>query len=378
MKHICFEEKPCIGCTACSTVCPVNAISMVLNEEGFYEPHVDEKKCVECGKCILSCPMRKEYADVNPIQLWAGWNNSSKEKAQSTSGGIFTGLANVVLEKHGIAFGAVYASDNKSVYHANTDQEPLIKLQKSKYVVSNLNDCFKQIIDLKKSKRPVLFVGTPCQCAGLRSVIGDNDNNITIVDFICGGTPSAKAFREYVEYREQKSGSAVKNIDFRGKDTGWKKQYLRIEYENGKIENTFYLYDPYFSIFCIEHLSTRRECSYCRFRKCHQSDITIADFWGYKGTEVPDDDTGISFIAINTKRGEKIFEEFSAKTVFPITAEACSYAFSPFPANEQQDKRKDTFLKELSTNCFPLIMKKYTQTGYFSVFLRRVRSKLGV
>lgn len=378
MNHICSDNNQCIGCTACRTICHSNAIKMVLNEEGFYIPSVDEEKCLKCGKCLAICPMQKEYEDVKPIECWAGWNNSLTEKAQSTSGAMFSGIANTILMRNGIVFGAVYASDNKSVYHTDTDHAPLVKLQKSKYVTSNLANCFERILNIKKTERQILFVGTPCQCAGLRSLIGEDGNNIYLIDFICGGTPSAKAFREYVEYKENKIGSPIIQIDFRGKTTGWKKQYFEVEYENGKTEKTFYLYDPYFSLFNIEHLSTRRECSHCKFRHCHQSDITIADFWGVRATHILDDDTGISMIAINTKKGKELFDSFSSKTVFAINYNDCSYAFEDFPISEQHDIKKDSFLNELSQNNFSSIMNRYIKTDYLSVFIRRVRSRLGV
>lgn len=368
------SKTQCVGCTACSTICKIGAITVKQNPEGFFEAYVDENLCVDCGKCVNVCPMLNNLPKIKPKEFYAGWNNSDEQRINSTSGGFFSGFAHSIIDSNGIVFGAVYSKDNKSVYHTDSDHDSISKMQKSKYVVSDLKRCYSQILKEGEKGRKVLFVGTPCQCAGLHAVL--NSENIFLVDFICGGTPSAKAFREYIEYIEKKSKKIIKDIDFRNKDTGWKKQYFRVTYEDGSVKNVYYLYDPYFSLFCIEHLSTRRECSKCKFRNSHFSDLTIADFWGIRNTNIVDDDKGVSLIAINTDKGKALFDMFEDKTVYRLDERDCSYAFEEFPNNNEQNEKKDKFLKELARSDFSDIMNKYVKTDFVSILFKRLQSKL--
>lgn len=376
MNSIKEEKIECIGCTVCQTVCPTSAIKMEENAYGFFEPQLDKQKCISCGKCVKFCPSLNLSPKRKPLEQYASWNKNDSERYLSTSGGMFVGLAHCVQQENGIIFGAVYNDDFFGVHHASTEEKDITQMQGSKYVVSDLRNSFEQVVECAKKGKKVLFVGTPCQCAGLHMLTKDYDN-VILCDFICGGTPTTKAFREYMQLKQKKQGHPLVDISFRGKDTGWKKQYLSLTYANGKKERTFYLYDPYFSLFCMKHISTRSACNRCSFRQRHMADITIADFWGYRSTQISDDDKGISLVAINTRKGKDLWEKFENKTCFPLSEQQIAYAYQEFPVDEKREQIKEKFMEELKEKNFNEISREFVKVGKVHVFFTRIRSRLG-
>ncbi len=374
-NSVAVKDFQCVGCTACYVSCPTDAIKMVLNPDGFYEPGVDADKCIDCGKCRRICPACSPAEQRLPIEQYACWHNNADKRYSSTSGGTFAGVAEWILEQGGVVFGAVYDDDFMGVHHASTENTPLQSLQKSKYTVSDLRDTFPRIIELAKQNRFVLFVGTPCQCAGLAPLVKQFDNVYT-ADFICGGTPSAKCYKEYMEGLKKKFKSPIKSVDFRGKDTGWHKQYLKVEFENGKKYHKFYLYDYYYTLFYYNHISTRQACTNCIFRKRHLADLTLADFWGYRNTGVPDTDQGISLVAINSPKGKFLFNQFKDKTVFPLTEQQVAYAYVDYTPTPAQIAQKERFLADLRENDFNNICNKYADISKIGVLIKRIKSRI--
>lgn len=375
-NNVLYHSFECVGCTACKTICPTKAIVMKKNEEGFYEPEISDEKCVSCGKCVKVCPVLSPAEERMPLKQVAAINNDENVRYNSTSGGAFSGVADGILKNGGIVFGAVYNEDFSGAHHESTENVSIDVLRKSKYVVSDLRNSFEEVIEYAKSGKEVLFVGTPCQCAGLAPLV-EKYPNVYLVDFICGGTPSEKAFNDYMRKKEKGAGSKIIAVDFRGKDTGWKKQYLSITYENGVNAQTFYLYDSYFTMFCVKHLSTRKACTNCKFRKRHMSDLTIADFWGYRATDIPVDDKGLSLVCINTPEGKKLWSGFSNKKEYTLTQDNIKYAFEYFSENKGKEKLKARFFNDLKKNDFSDICGKYCDTSKFGVFKVRILSKLG-
>ncbi len=52
------NKENCCGCTACYSICPVGAISMKPDSEGFLYPSIDERKCIKCYKCLSVCSFK--------------------------------------------------------------------------------------------------------------------------------------------------------------------------------------------------------------------------------------------------------------------------------------------------------------------------------
>lgn len=366
----------CCGCTACSTVCKKGAISVQLNEFGFYKATVDKDKCIDCGLCVQMCPVLNLGQKRKPEKQYVCWNTVEEERTKSTSGGLFIGIASEFMNNSGIVVGAVYNDDFMGVHHATTEIVPLRKLQKSKYVVSDLRNVFVEILEHIAGGKRVLFVGTPCQVAGLKKVVKD-DTNLYTIDFICGGTPSEKCFSDHMKKLSLKYKANISNVDFRSKDSGWSKMYMDVKFVNGKKYHKSYFYDPYYAMFSLEHLTTMYVCNNCPFRQRHEADLTIADFWGYRDVGLNNDDKGISIAAVNNKKGEYLYSLLVNKESSELSYDSVSYAYEEYNTTEEKIEKKQRFFNELRGDTFSNIYSKYVKTDFMSVLLRRIKSRLG-
>ena len=340
---VALMNDTCTGCAACEDVCPTNAISMMLNSKGFYEPSIDETKCVNCSKCIQSCPLNTKQV-VWPKKAYYGWNSSSEVLFKSSSGGAFYSIAQTVLQKGGVVFGAAYSEDWKDIVFECTDDVALEKLQKSKYTVSAASGVYKKIRKYLNDGRQVLFVGTPCQCAGIKSVFGDKYENLITCDFICGGMPSLSFYREHIEALQKKYGSTITSLDFRPKDWGWGKYRFFVCFENGKkyIKRDFA--DAYFKCFNAK-VSERHVCEGCPYFHFHRSDFTIGDYWGYRSAGIKKHKSGMSLVVCNNEKAEKIFGEIKDFEKFEIPVDHTYYAVKDRIPRPNIMKEQDRFFK---------------------------------
>lgn len=214
--------EDCCGCSACFNICPVQAITMQEDREGFKYPKIDERSCINCGKCEKACPvLHAETAGrtLHPA-FYAVWNRQDEARLSSSSGGVFRVLAEDVLVDGGVVYGAAFDVHNR-LRHVRADSaDALVPLTGSKYVQSEIGTAFCQVrADLKNGRR-VLFTGTPCQVAGLYAFLGCDDANLLTADVLCHGVPSPAVFERYLE----SLGVGEKcRIEFRNKDNGWKK-----------------------------------------------------------------------------------------------------------------------------------------------------------
>lgn len=309
------EKKNCVGCYACYNICPQNAITLEEDEEGFKYPKVNREKCINCGVCKKVCPIinsknnngdRKEKPDVI-----AAWNKDTFTRLDSTSGGIFSELANKVFDEEGYVCGAIYDESFKVKHIVTNDRTLLPKLRSSKYLQSDINNCYKEIKELLNKDKKVLICGSPCQIAGLYNYLGKNYENLLTCDFICRGMNSPKIFKMYINSLENRYKSKVKNIKFKNKIYGWHNFSTRVDFENGKT----YIGGRYFDSYMVGYLKynafVRPSCYECKFKDMpRKSDITLADFWGIeKISPELDNNQGTSLVLLNSEKGRKFFEE---------------------------------------------------------------------
>ena len=306
------KAQDCCGCGACYNKCPVGAISMQENEEGFLAPVIDESKCTNCGLCVKSCPsLNVQYNNTDKPECYAAMADD-EIRMKSSSGGIFTLLAEYILDKGGYVCGAAF-DDNWDVHHIIVDnKEDLAKLRGSKYVQSNTEDCYKQIKKLLDDDKYVLFSGCPCQVAGLYSFLGKNYEKLYTMDLICHGSPSRKVWRRYLQ--ENFDVDNIKNVSFRDKSVfGWATT-MNIYFKNNieayhKTANK----DPYFRGF-VPCMILNEHCGICKYSKLpRQGDISLGDWWGIdKFKKGLNDGKGTSQILINSNKGKFLYEEISS------------------------------------------------------------------
>lgn len=305
-----LEKSECCGCSACFNACPVGAIAMEADSEGFLYPVVDDEKCIHCGKCKKACPsLNVSYKNDRNPACYAMMAQDEVRKV-SASGGMFTILADAVFEKGGVVCGAAYDSDWTVRHILISDPGEMYRLRSSKYVQSDCGEIYREVKDQLKKKRPVLFSGCPCQIAGLYSYLGGDDENLWTVDLICHGVPSPKVFRKYLQEEYLDKGKTIEKIDFRDKDVfGWSTE-MNVYFQDGSRHVERCGKDPYYRAF-LPCLSMRPACPQCKYTTLpRQADISIGDFWGI-GKYEPElnDQKGTSLVLVNSEKGRKIFEE---------------------------------------------------------------------
>lgn len=303
----------CTGCTACMSACPMNCIEMKADEYGFYYPQIiDADKCIKCNKCIKNCPVNKEIKQPErEPEFYAAYTVREEIRSISSSGGIFSIVAEKILLQGGIVYAAVY-DVNYSVVHVSIEKlEDLYKAYGAKYAQSCLGDTLKKIrSDLKKG-RIVLFVGTPCQVSGLRTFLNQDYKNLYCIDFICHGIPSPLAWEGYMGYLSKKNGNRIYKVNMRSKDTGWSNYNysLKVQFSDGSYYSVKSKEDLFLRLFVGNYIN-RECCSACKFKGINRdSDITLADFWGiWDSHPEMDDNRGTSAVIVHTKKGSELFE----------------------------------------------------------------------
>lgn len=362
------KKKDCNGCGGCIYVCPVHAISMVEDEEGFLYPKINEEKCINCKKCEKYC---SNFNNNHSKKIaYRGINQNKDDLKISSSGGIFLILARKVIENNGVVFGVKY-DEKLNVIHGYAESiEDVKKFCGSKYVRSNLGNSYENVKKFLDQGREVLFTGTSCQIQGLNIFLKKKYTNLITMDIICHGNPSPKIFKKYIEELETINNKKIKNIYFRKKSNGWRNQNTVIEYIDGteEIEKT------YIKAF-LKELINRPCCYDCKFASLNRvSDITIGDCWGIENIE-PDinEELGVSLFIINTDKGTEILEK--VKDRINIRRLECDkiIKYNHFCNVLPNFKRKRFFKEVNKTNSIIKTMKKYNDETILDKIINKIR-----
>lgn len=374
--YVQYKKEDCCGCTACITICPAKCITMVSDEEGFLYPKIDKEKCIDCGLCRKVCDFTT-YHDWNAMPLpkvYATKQKSDQERAASQSGGMFAAVSDAILDMGGVVYGAGYDSQWNVIHKRAETKEERNEMRGSKYVQSAMLDNFRRVLRDLAMGRIVLFSGTHCQCAGLKSLIEMQHigaENLFLVDVVCHGVPSPKVYKAFREFMVKKHPGEITNFNFRNKRKfGWHSCVASIVV-NGKEYDTELYADLFYG--CNAH---RPACYQCPYKHIvHETDITIADFWGIeKWASDFDDNKGVSLALLNTSKGEKIFNKIKPRLYFleSNTHDCLQPALqSPF----SRPVTREQFWQDFNTKPFEYILTRYTNDYGWKAHMKKAVKK---
>lgn len=322
------NKRDCCGCTACASACPEGCITMARDKEGFLYPFIDRTRCIDCRLCEEKCPVPgrektaalpgADRAEVNRKAVeaaerlpesYACFLKDDAIRAQSTSGGFFTALAQYVLRQGGIVCGVVLDDSLKAVHTFAEDEAELARMRRSKYVQSDQAGVYQRVEAELRGGRPVLYTGTPCQAAGLKSCLGCEYENLVTADLVCHGVGSPLYWEKYVEYMSRKTGSRIREVRFREKTWGYHSASLAVYFENGKSSRRGHDDDLYWTAFSKNYIY-RPSCYACAFKTVnHEADFTVGDFWNT--ARLPEKFTaadGCSLVLVHSVKAARILE----------------------------------------------------------------------
>lgn len=313
MESVYNLKEACCGCSACYSICPVSAISMVEDEKGFKYPVINKELCINCKKCVSICPLKENLKKVSDQRVLALKNKDEITRVNSSSGGFFTEIAKKVIEENGVVYGAIFDAHNKVVHNQITCIDDIKKLRGSKYVQSDIRDTYKSVKKYLKEQKKVLFSGTPCQVFGLIKYLGKDYQNLITCDFVCHGVPSPKIFEEHRKFLENKYNSEAKKISFTYKINNTIKN-MKVTFKNQKKYIMNSNKDKFYFLF-LKNYILRESCYNCHFSNTNRvADITMGDFWGISKTIKDfDDGKGVSLVIINSKKGLETYEKVQEK-----------------------------------------------------------------
>lgn len=371
---ICIEDKTtCCGCGACVTVCPQRCIALREDEEGFRYPRVDLDRCVDCGACQRVCPLRKGPPPMGRARAYAAWHRDGAIRAQSSSGGVFTALAQRMLAQGGVVFGAAF--DGQRLLHTAVETaQGLAALRGSKYLPGDAIGAYAQVRELLAQGRPVLFSGTPCQVAAVLALAGPQEK-LTTCEVLCHGVPAEKVYRRYIEHVGE--GRAARSVAFRDKSKGWRAYGVGIRFDSGAAYWRTHRQDP-FLIAYLQNLCLRPSCHACAYARPHRgADITLGDFWGIARSRPQwDDDLGTSLVLTSSEAGEALLQACADTLVLhPCEVELALPGNPALTAPAAANPLREQFLRDADTMPFAQLQRTYLQPRRSASLPRQVLSK---
>ena len=371
-----IEKSKCCGCSACHDICPKQAITMIEDVEGFLYPEIDESKCIHCGLCEKICPIKSTKKNDSFLKAYAAYNLNEDIRLKSSSGGIFTLIAENILAENGVVYGAAF-DESFEVQHIRVGRvEELEFLRGSKYVQSKLDGVYNLCKKDLEIGRQVLFTGTPCQVSALKSFLRKDYANLVCMDIICHGVPSRMVWRKYLEYRVNFAKSKITQIAFRLKNEGWKQYAVKFTFAN----STAYCQNHHEDLFMrgfLNNLYLRPSCYKCQFKsKERTSDVTVADFWGIDRLHSEwNDDKGMTLLVVHSDKGKFLLENIQKYCFIKEVDfdEGIKYNPAMVKVPVQHHKRGEFFDRVYENAEVWRLVDKFTK---LSLVMSRIKSKI--
>jgi len=383
-----IDKNKCTGCKLCGDVCTQNAVSFAEGKDGCWFPEIDDSKCSHCGLCEKKCPALNivKAENYNNPKVFAAWSVNDDIRYDSTSGGIYYEIAKAFIESGGYIAGCVFSDDYKSAMHiVGNTMDDLRRIMGSKYFQSDTAGIYNKIKYLLSQGEKVLFCGTPCQAAAVKAFLGRQTENLYLLDFICKGINSPKAYRAYISELEKKYGSPVKTVRQKSKKTGWQSLATNIVFQNGREYHKDRYTDWWIQGYTCGNLFMRASCEDCPYKELPRlADLSFGDFWGINGCSDEDLRKGISVILVNSLRGSKLLkmayknihlEERTLDDV--IKGNPYLFGQAVHKGNREKffelldEKEFSTAVKEVYTESFVQKIKRYAKLILKRVFKRK-------
>jgi Coenzyme F420-reducing hydrogenase, beta subunit len=355
IESICKPER-CTGCGACQQSCPKGAISLVYNHDGFYHPQINSNLCVGCERCISVCQANQKVPSSRTIKAFIGCQKENSGN-NCTSGGIADALAKTAIKSGGIVYGAAFGPGFKTVHHIRVSKESDLKeIQGSKYLQSENNDSFQMVKRDLLEGRDVLFIGTPCQIAGLRLFLGIDFEKLVTVDLMCHGVMSTKVFCLFLEEIGAKN---ISSINFREKTTGYNMDCrLKIAFDNGK-EWSRPFYGSSIGSGYANNLLSRESCFKCRFSSLYRvGDLSLAD---YMETDIDPvfRTNGCTALLVNSTKGLSFLRRCSKTILIQEKDLSCFKNFRHFSTAPIENKNRKKVLRLIDRLGYEKVSEKY-------------------
>lgn len=379
------SKSECCGCSACVDVCPVAAITMQQDAEGFLYPRIDESKCIHCGKCDRVCAFHAFPERLPPYaspRAFGVRHIDLPTRESSRSGAAFVGFSDIILNRGGVVYGAAMAADLTVSHIRAVTAEERDRMKGAKYVQSDIRGIYPQVASDLEQDRPVLFSGTPCQVAGLRGYLKErriSDERLICCDMVCHGVPSPAIWKDYLTMIENDHGRKILSANFRDKDLGWEAHCESVLLEGE--EKKRFLRD-YTDLF-YQHIMLRPSCAACPFCNTNRpGDLTMADFWGIeKHDPAFNDNRGVSLVLVNSPEGAALYDE-ARKAFTDFEADIADCLQPNLIRPSIPSPRRAQFWRDYQTMPFPRFLKKYTRpltaSGRIKKLLKQTMFRLGV
>lgn len=382
----------CCGCGSCAQSCPKHCISMLPDSEGFMYPYVDSEACVDCGLCEAVCPELHPFVKRVPRKTLAAINTNIHVREYSSSGGVFSALAENVIAGGGVVFGAQYNDNWQVSIECSETLDGLALFRGSKYVQARNIHSYSTCEKILKSGRKVLYCGTPCQISGLRRFLHDKEYpNLLLVDFVCHGVPSPKVWSKYLDElavtfgvdkpsSNEKTLNKLTSISMRSKPEGWKNYHFAISYtKSGKslsVSNVFR--NNFFMKAFLNNMTLRPSCYHCIAKNCSSgSDITMADYWGIQNV-LPqmDDDNGTSLVLVHSSKGQQAIDHCHCLQMVETSFENAYQSNPSIIKDPKPWSRRSEFFAMLDETDSVIELMEKCMTPTFSDRLLHIASKI--
>ncbi len=374
-----LPENDCTGCGCCEENCPTNSIKMRSDCEGFLYPTIDMEKCINCGKCVKTCHILNQQISKSQMIAYSASNKEPEQLEKSSSGAIFPALAEYVISKGGAVVGACYdGSVNRVIHKIAFTMEEMETLRTSKYIQSSMKEVLHETKELLDNGKIVLFTGTPCQIAGLKSLLNKDYSNLFVCDCACHGVPSPGLWEKWIDEFQHSHDCRVYNVCFRDQSQSDVWGQFKISYKTDGDNLLYEQKDDVFFCAFKTNISLRKSCYNCKYKGWNRnSDITLADFWGVERL-CPEGKNarGTSMLLVHTEKGKELLAQIQSQiSLHSVDSQLAETVNSATWRSVPQPAQRNAFFSELQYLPVKNCVNKYALQHNPSLLLK-MRRKL--